>query len=81
MTGIPAEVDHFVPWSRYPVDLGHNFVLAHGACNSARGSMLAAAEHLAAWVQRNEKHGEDFANKFDADDIVHTVSASMQVAR
>jgi hypothetical protein len=22
-------VDHFIPWSRYPVDLGHNFVLAH----------------------------------------------------
>ena len=21
-----AAVDHFIPWSRYPVDLGHNFV-------------------------------------------------------
>jgi len=21
-------VDHFVPWARYPLDLGHNFVLA-----------------------------------------------------
>lgn len=20
--------DHFIPWARYPVDLGHNFVLA-----------------------------------------------------
>ena len=21
-------MDHLVPWSRYPVDLGHNFVVA-----------------------------------------------------
>lgn len=26
-------IDHFVPWSRYPLDLGHNLVLAHHACN------------------------------------------------
>src|SRR2546429_642776 len=24
-----TQVDHFIPWSRYPDDLGHNFVLAH----------------------------------------------------
>ncbi len=24
-----SQVDHYVPWSRYPADLGHNFVLAH----------------------------------------------------
>ncbi len=29
-----GEVDHFVPWSLYPVDLGHNFVLAHSTCNA-----------------------------------------------
>ena len=23
-----TEVDHFIAWARYPVDLGHNFVLA-----------------------------------------------------
>ena len=23
-----AAVNHFVPWSRYPVDFGHNFVLS-----------------------------------------------------
>ena len=33
-----SHVDHFVPWALYPVDLGHNFVLAHAACNSAKGS-------------------------------------------
>ncbi len=23
-----GHVDHFIPWSKYPIDLGHNFVLA-----------------------------------------------------
>ena len=23
-----VHIDHFIPWSRYPIDLGHNFVLA-----------------------------------------------------
>jgi 5-methylcytosine-specific restriction endonuclease McrA len=31
-----AHVDHFIAWSRYPVDLGHNFVLADSRCNSAK---------------------------------------------
>ncbi len=26
--GGAPHVDHLVPWSRYPVDLGHNFVVA-----------------------------------------------------
>jgi 5-methylcytosine-specific restriction endonuclease McrA len=30
------EVDHFVPWSRYPTDLGRNFVLAHPSRNNAK---------------------------------------------
>jgi hypothetical protein len=25
----------YVPWSRYPVDLGHNFVLAHSIAADA----------------------------------------------
>lgn len=36
-------VDHFIPWSRYPLDLGHNFVLAHASCNQDKRDMLAAA--------------------------------------
>lgn len=43
-----AQVDHFIPWSRYPVDLGHNFVLAHNQCNNAKSDYLAAEKHLAA---------------------------------
>jgi hypothetical protein len=51
-----AHVDHFVPWSRYPADLGHNFVLAHDRCNGAKSDFLAAENHLAAWIERNRGH-------------------------
>lgn len=51
-----SQVDHFVPWSRYPADLGHNFVLAHDKCNNAKSDFLAAENHLAAWMKRNPEH-------------------------
>jgi hypothetical protein len=38
------EVDHFVPWSRYPRDLGHNFVLAHRSCNGSNRAPQVARE-------------------------------------
>ena len=46
-------VDHFIAWSRYPMDLGHNFVLAHHTCNSAKADHIAAFEHLHSWVDRS----------------------------
>jgi len=39
------EVDHFVPWSRYPMDLGHNFVLAHPSCNNAKSDHIGNRRH------------------------------------
>lgn len=49
-------VDHFIPWARYPRDLGHNFVLAHAACNQHKGDTLAARRHVERWLQRNTEH-------------------------
>src|SRR5262249_5123765 len=50
-----GDVDHFIPWSRYPVDLGHNFVLAHVSCNALKSDRLPAAQHLNAWVVQNQR--------------------------
>jgi hypothetical protein len=47
------EVDHFVPWSLYHADLGHNFVLAHRGCNGDKRDFLADEDHLERWVERN----------------------------
>ncbi len=49
-----GDVDHFIAWSRYPVDLGHNLVLAHQRLQRQEARLpraprapraLAAAEH------------------------------------
>ncbi|PHS16413.1 MAG: HNH endonuclease [Kangiella sp.] len=46
-------VDHFIPWSRYPNDLGHNFVLAHDKCNSSKKDYLANSSYLRKWDEYN----------------------------
>ena len=46
-------VDHFIPWSRYALDLGHNFVLSDAACNLDKRTWLPAEGHLSRWVERN----------------------------
>jgi 5-methylcytosine-specific restriction endonuclease McrA len=80
---VPAEsdVDHFIPWRRYPTDLGHNFVLAHRGCNNAKRDQLAAERHLARWRERNELRSDELAARFDATNILHDLGASLHVAR
>ncbi len=50
-------VDHFIPWSMYPSDTGHNFVLADAGCNSKKSNLLASNEFLYRWQERN--HAQD----------------------
>lgn len=47
-------VDHFIPWSMYSSDTGHNFVLADSSCNSKKSNFLATDEFLYKWQERNE---------------------------
>lgn len=77
--GTPA-VDHFLPWSRYRRDLGHNFVLAHSACNQAKSDHLASYEHLQRWHARNEAHGDVLAAQFDAAQLPHDWPTLQRVA-
>jgi hypothetical protein len=76
-----TDVDHFIPWRRYPVDLGHNFVLAHGACNAHKGDRLAAEPHLRRWSDRNREWSELLAERFEATGVLHDVTVSVRVAR
>jgi 5-methylcytosine-specific restriction endonuclease McrA len=47
-----CDVDHYVPFSLYPRDLAHNFVLAHPTCNRSKSDTLAARPHLERWLER-----------------------------
>jgi hypothetical protein len=79
--GREAAVDHFIPWSRYPLDLGHNLVLADVTCNSRKRDLLPAFEHLERWCERNVERGTELSERFDGKGLLHDLHASRQVAR
>ena len=56
-----ADVDHFIPFSQYPRDLMHNFVLAHPSCNRSKSDTLAAKGHLTNWREYASRHEDDLA--------------------
>jgi hypothetical protein len=47
-----SEVDHFIPWARYPDNGIHNFVVADARCNANKRDFLAGSSHVAKWVKR-----------------------------
>jgi hypothetical protein len=57
----PSDVDHFIPWSRYPDDGLDNLVAAHPKCNNSKRDFLAAVEHVEHWKARGRNHNTDFA--------------------
>lgn len=75
-----CQVDHFVPWSRYPVDLGHNFVLAHDKCNGSKADHIAAAKHLDNWVERNELFAGQIADEFGERGMICDLPTSLRIA-
>lgn len=75
------QVDHFIPWSRYPRDLVQNFVLAHSSCNLDKGDMLAAPAHLTHWIQRNRKVGPELTDRLSPAGFLDDPLAALQVAR
>ena len=73
------EVDHFIPWSRYPSDLGHNFVLAHPHCNNSKSDHLAAERHLQSWVERNQIRSMELTERLVDAGLPSNSSASTQI--
>lgn len=73
-------VDHFIPWSRYPRDLGHNLVLVHASCNQHKRDMLAAPAHLERWIDRNTNDARRLQEIFESARFVSDADASMSVA-
>jgi len=77
--GKSAAVDHFIPWRRYPLDLGHNFVLAHSTCNGSKGGRLAAVSHLRHWNDRNMNRLYELPRRFEEAGLVHDRAASTRI--
>jgi hypothetical protein len=75
-----GEVDHFVPWSRYPRDLAHNLVLAHRECNRHKSDLLAAEVHLERWLLRNQDHGSAISEAAQAANVIVNLPGTVSVA-
>jgi hypothetical protein len=76
--GAPGDVDHFIPWSRYPRNLIHNLVLAHRTCNLNKSDVLAGEEFRVRWtlhISNNDSAlhaiGEEFGLMADRAAAIH----------
>jgi len=76
-----VEVDHFIPWSHYPRDTGHNLVLAHKSCNGNKRDTLAARGHLEHWIDRNEQAGSDFRQHMEQLGFMVDWPSTLTIAR
>jgi hypothetical protein len=76
-----AEVDHFIPWSRYNADLGHNFVLTHAGCNRDKLDRLPGIAHLEKWIDRNENKGKELGSEFGEHGLIHDLPKTIRIAR
>jgi len=79
LTPAATRVDHFIAWARYPVDLGHNFVLADSRCNSQKRDRLPACDHLAAWAERNAQFGAEITRELERRGVIAELMSSNRV--
>ena len=75
-----GDVDHFIAWSRYPVDLGHNLVLAHHGCNAKKRDFLAHPMHLERWQQQNMERADELAQRFAAERLPYDTERTRAIA-
>lgn len=75
------EVDHFIPFSLYPRDLMHNFVLACPACNRSKSDTLAAKNYFNKWEELAAKNSDEIVNIGMKSGIPSSLVTSIAVAR
>lgn len=57
-----TDVDHFIPWSRYPRDIVHNLVAAHRGCNASKSDLLAAEPFRNRWMEWVDRHDAELGD-------------------
>ena len=75
------EVDHFVPWSRYPDDRLDNLVVTHGSCNRHKSDHLAAAEHVERWMERTRDCKDEMGEIASSTQWQHEPARTLAVVR
>jgi 5-methylcytosine-specific restriction endonuclease McrA len=75
-----AEVDHFIPWARYPRDTAHNFVLAHRSCNNDKRDMLAGKRHVEKWMNNLELRGNELGEALSERGFISDLDCTVRIA-
>ena len=75
------EVDHFIPFSLYPRDLMHNFVLACPSCNRSKSDSLAAKVHLDKWIELTTKNSDAIVRIGKAIGVTSNLETSTTILR
>ena len=74
------EVDHFIPFSLYPRDLMHNFVLACPNCNRSKSDRLAAKVHLDRWIKLTSQNSVEIIRIGDQVGVSANLETSLAIA-
>ena len=53
------EIDHFIPWSRFPNNNVENLVISHARCNRQKRNFIVCNAHLDNWVHRLNNRSAD----------------------
>jgi len=53
------QVDHFIPWARYPNNGLENLLVTDSACNSDKRDHLASVEHVEGWLDWMTQREDD----------------------
>lgn len=75
------EIDHFIPWSKYPNDTAHNFVLADRSCNNAKRDYLADIPFYERWRLRNQNYNKDITDFALQQGFAAQLATSEQIAK
>lgn len=54
-----VQIDHFIPWARYPNNAIENLVAAHEPCNRDKSDHFAATGHVTHWREHLSETGPD----------------------
>ena len=76
-----ADVDHFIPWSRSPINAVENLVVTDRRVNNNKRDHLAAADHVGRWRVRNRVHCDDLARVAAANRWESAPTPTVGVAR
>lgn len=75
-----SAVDHFIPWSRYPADLGQNMLLTSSSTNSSKSDHLPAEGLLEKWLDFEVARRDVLEEAFRSKGLRQSLRASLAIA-